>query len=153
MATSHDPLLPATASLCAPAVRVVAVSAFAERSEDPKPRYEAFAEFHSVLALVAVPDRDGGTLFDGLVVHPDPTWGLMRAGLAFEDVNSAHELAACPWPPDEDEDRLAEVVDRVKGNAVRKAFRYDRTTPEAPESAGLEAGQPLRRALAASGLK
>ena len=135
-------------ALMAPAVRIVVVNAWCfERADGPN---ETGHELLPVLGLSArvaasfsrahVPNdwrrpptiasavRDGwchdGTdaTFDAIVIDPESG----RIGPADEMLsaeNEAHAVAACPWPPEEDEVRLAGVIARVEREAVANVTR------------------------------
>jgi hypothetical protein len=52
----------------------------------------------------------------------DPECGaLVPAREAFDGVNVATRIVACPWPPSEDAERLADVIAQVERAAITKA--------------------------------
>lgn len=66
--------------------------------------------------------EDTGATFDAIVIDPESG----RIGPADEMLcaeNEAHAVAACPWPLEEDETRLAGVIERVKREAVEQVAR------------------------------
>jgi hypothetical protein len=146
--------------MCPPAVRMVAVVAWAYRDgEDGDP--EAGTEILPVVALRAAVERVYSKAYSGeaepnehlteeellaqgwwlreqrcdtcaLVVDED--YGL----IAYDDgllitSNSVRRLVCCPWPPAEDADRLASVLAELKAEVLDRAKKKAAVKPERTE--------------------
>ena len=143
--------LPMAVALCAPAVRTVVISACANRG--PSGEWETHIETAPVLAIRADVGLtfEAMTNADGIGPRPGATAQAMeRAGWSLTDShastelliwdesfqalgdvaqvhgssNVAYEVVPCPWPPSQDEKRLAQVRQRVAASAIRAAERY-----------------------------
>jgi hypothetical protein len=140
--------LPVSVALAAPAVRLTVVEVYANPAPDGG--WDAPHEFHPALAILATaahsfarrcdpsrsfrvaPTPEGmeahGWVFQSHassiafdVVVCDPEFGLCEASSAFDAVNVAFRVVACPWPAEEDAERLAPVVEELRAEAIAKA--------------------------------
>ena len=134
--------IPFAVALCTPAIRTVVVRASAWR-ETPNSPLEVEHEIVPVLAMRATTSRcygheerdaeeyfeeaallDNGWYFDHVAESVEPILADRELGLVGLDdtscSNTAEEIVACPWPEDEDEDRLAKVIERVRKEATEK---------------------------------
>jgi hypothetical protein len=148
-------------SLCAPAVRLVVVSAWAYR--DAQGECAASAAVHPVVALQAVLSRDyvhaytdvdppsgAGTENDllkagwrlageesnttALVVDPD--YGLIGYDdpLVSDTEKGERQLVCAPWPAAEDDERLGPIVKEMKQRALARAQGQEARRPGGADS-------------------
>jgi hypothetical protein len=71
-----------------------------------------------------------GVDHDVLVLDPDH--GLCPARIAFDGTNVAYQVVAAPWPPEEDDSRLREIIGLVKRDAFTKAVAELKTRAADP---------------------
>jgi hypothetical protein len=142
--------LPATLAMCAPAVRMVVVDVWANQLEDGS-WDDADHAIYPVLAILAkqehryvqpfseqrppdiAPTSEAmeslgwryesrqAIAFD--VVVNSPEHGVCDGALAFGGSNEGYRAVACPWPPEEDPERLAPIIDELRAEARAKAER------------------------------
>jgi hypothetical protein len=132
-------------ALCPPAVRMVFVSAWSDGAESGH-------QLDQVVALQSVIRRCYARRYTGHRPSSDGTerdlvrqgWQLcsqvaMDHALILDNggalstcedslvgfINTVGELACCPWPPEEDEDRLKDVIAGLKTKAGQKARRSE----------------------------
>lgn len=134
-----------SAGLCAPAVRMVVVEAGTGDVAG-----ETWHNLHPVLAIesrnVTVFTRahePGGYLepatleeaesegwrrdrgptpeYDAIVM--DEEHDISTARLVFRAINTAYRIVVTPWPPEEDEARLAEVIAELTAEAIKNEAR------------------------------
>lgn len=133
-------------ALCAPAMRMVVVAVWATRFPDgtwESDDYEIFPvlaiqaqhrhcyrrPYTGSLARNTAPEHealvalgwtyDGGSSgleYDALIWTED--FGLSDASLVCNAENMYHNIVACPWPAEEDEEQLAPIIEGLR-NAVR----------------------------------
>jgi hypothetical protein len=154
--------VPRSVALVAPAVRVVIVHAFAWNEGDELRTahvvYPVVAIRSSVVDRYdrpreegehpprALPDREAmlaaGWSYRGRDVEEDlliitSDFDLCPASLALGACNAESRPVACPWPAEEDAERLADVIDDLKAGAIEKERRNLGRAPAAePEPAG-----------------
>jgi hypothetical protein len=145
----HD--LPVTLAMSPPAVRMVVVQVWAERGPDgewseggtdyqicpvlailAKQSYR-YTRPHQGAARPKVSATHAGMeelgwayepvcdLIDFDVVIYDPQYGICQASFALEGSNCVDKAVPCPWPPDEDAQRLAPLIANLRSEARKKA--------------------------------
>jgi hypothetical protein len=139
--------IPTAVALAAPAVRMVVVVAW---HNDEDGESTTTVEINPVLAIqskivtsvarahrpgdyhtpstLEEADRNGyhlmsTDLITGVIVHSDDH-DLCEADDAYNCMNMAWQTAVCPWDPSEDDARLSELIEYVKGEAVAKVREH-----------------------------
>jgi hypothetical protein len=137
---------PLSVGLCAPAVRLVVVEAWACLAQ-PAGVWETGSAIHPILAIQAEvraefsrphrpndhrrpttlspSEREGwihestGTHYDAIINTPE--YGIAPASFACDGLNVACTVVECPWPKSQDAKRLAKVIAAVKAEAMTQA--------------------------------
>jgi hypothetical protein len=147
-------------ALTTPAVRLVVVEAWAEKSGA---EWQAEHEIIPVIALQVTAGHDYTRRFDEHDRPPrisadhaemirlgwrynstqmveydavvlDREYGVCEASFACEAENCSHEIVACPWPAEEDAERLKDAIERIKEQAIRNARLRGRKAETAAQS-------------------
>lgn len=119
-------------ALCPPAVRTLAVWAWADRDRATNEWETGFTVF-PVLAISAMPDpticaKPMFVSYKAVLIDSDT--GCLTDTDDLTAVNAVWHLAAAPWPPEEDEERLATLLARVRELAIKEAERSERRSSQ-----------------------